>query len=179
MALKCPHRINIVMSKIVKDLVAARDQVYVLSTQLNDKVEHILMLLIKLANPKSLEEDDIWWWYGSDDDRPFRRGDRHGYFYGDGQSDIVIYLDEPHISIPGFDTYHYDGPRRWSAWSSEKTIPIKYLDMTDEEIIADAKAVMDKIKQEEDAKVQAVLDAKQAALSKLTEEDKRVLGIKA
>lgn len=175
MALRRPRRITPVMSKVVKDLVAARDQVYSLSTELNDRVEHIIMLLIKLANTKAWLEDDIWWWYGNEDDRPFRRGDRHGYFYGNENDDIIIYLDEPHISIPGFDTYDYSGPRKWS---SEKTIPIKYLDMTDEDIIADAKAIMDKIKQEEADKAQAVLDAKQAALNKLTDEDKRALGIK-
>lgn len=163
------------MTKLVQDLVAARENVQALSTQLNDKIEHILLLLIKLANLKSWEEDDLWWWYGCDDDRPFRRGDRHGYFYGGATDDVVIYLDEPHISIPGFDAYHYDGPR---TWSSEKTIPMKYLNMSDEEIIADATLVMEKIKQEELAKEQSKVDAKEAALSKLTDEDKRALGLK-
>lgn len=163
------------MSKLVQDLIAARDSINTLSSQLNEKIEHILMLLIKLTDQRAWEEDDIWWWYGVDDDRPFRRGDRHGYFYGNSSDDIIIYLDEPHISIPGFDAYQYSGPR---TWSSEKIIPLRYLSMSDEEIVADAQAIIDKIKQEQSFKAQAALDAKQAALSKLTDDEQRVLGLK-
>lgn len=166
------------MSKLVQDLISTRDQLQEFSDQLNDKVEHIILLLLRLVEPEANWEDQdghlIWWWYGSDDNRPFRRGDRHGYFHCYGET-FGINLDEPHTILPGFDSHIYSTPR---MISSEKTLPLKYLEMTDEEIIADASAVINKISQDLKNKEQASEDAKLAALSKLTDEEKKILGLK-
>lgn len=168
------------MSKLIQDLYASRELTEKLSTELNQKVEHVLLLLLKLTNPQMWEESDLWWWYGSDDDRPFRRGDRHGYAY-DVNENLEIFLDEPYCSIPGFDKYYYEGDR---CFSNEKAIPLKYLEMSDEDIVLDATAVITKqtqertlAKQQNQSNEQAAIEAREAALAKLSDEDKKALGL--
>lgn len=163
------------MSKLIQDLIAARATLEVLSKTLNEKVEHVLLLLIRLVDNRVFDDEDIWWWFGVDDDRPFRRGDRHGYLRASDTENITVYLDEPHISLPGFDQYVYNTPRNFSQ---TKIIPARYLSMSDEDIIADATTIITKVRDQDRAKQQAHVDAKNAVLAKLTDEEKLLLGLK-
>lgn len=172
------------MSKLIQDLLTNREKTQALSDQLNEKVEHTLLLLLQLANKEKYakwESSDLWWWYGMDEDRPFRRGDRHGYFYSSGDS-IDIFLDEPYDTIPGFDSHVSTGSHKYSC---EKLIPTKYLEMSDQDIISDATIVMteainanNQAQLDAKNKDKAISDARSAVLGKLTDEEKRVLGFK-